>query len=183
MNGIRELGTTSHHPELEKAPLLFFGHSAGAHFTVTFLSWRPDRVAGFAIVNGGHGRWSTSDAKAKMPGLWMLGEKDSEVVREGMTEGFSKGRRQGAPWAFAIQPGAGHELGKARPLAIAFFDAIFQARRGSGAKPSAWTGDFRTHEIAPALGGSPDGSLNAWLPDEPFARKWRDFVTGAPAAP
>lgn len=183
LHGLRQLGAMSCHPELERASLLFFGHSAGAHFTASFLGWRPDRIAGFAIVNGGHDRWSATAVKARIPALWVLGEDDSDTVREAMADGFTKGRRQGGPWVFAIQPGAGHELGKARPLILAFFDTIFQARRTSGANSPAWTGDLRTHEITPARGESPDGSLNAWLPDESFAKIWKEFVTGEPVQP
>jgi hypothetical protein len=177
VQSLRELGNASQHPELANARQFFYGHSAGAYFITSFLGWRSGLISGFAVVNASNNRWFITDHHVKMPGLWILGENDSDERREQMEEGFARGRRMGGQWAFAIQPGTGHELGNAREFVLEFFDALFRDRRTNSAGLTPWIGSLRTHEISPALDFRADGSLNSWLPDEQFARKWQEFVT------
>lgn len=105
------------HAELPKAALAFWGYSAGGQFSCSFVDWKPDQVMAFAANKGNFKEWKLTAAGCQIPGLWVVGEKDAESIREAMTTSFSQGRRLGAPWVFAVQPGVGHEIGNAKALA------------------------------------------------------------------
>ncbi|MFZ4780153.1 MAG: hypothetical protein ACOYM3_32760, partial [Terrimicrobiaceae bacterium] len=173
LEAIGKLAASSGRPGLKDARLAFFGHSAGGQFSCSFVDWRPERVLAFAACKGNFKEWKLDTRKRTVPGLWIIGRKDSETIAEDMTGSFCEGRRLGAPWALALEPDGGHAIGPGRELAIAFFESVM-APPGN----APWIGDLRTHEVVPASAPTPDLRLNSWLPDEAFAEVWQNFTKG-----
>jgi len=178
---LEEFGRQTSHPELTNARMALWGLSAGGQFSYSFLCWKPERVLALVENRGHYIDWVAGPAARHVPALWIAGEKDNPLIMEMMADSFTVGRRGGAPWAFSIEPGAGHEIGRTKEFGILFFNAVFRSLQPvDGKPPVAWTGNLRTHEIEPAAAAEPGSQLNSWLPDEPFARTWQAFVTGVP---
>lgn len=181
LQALDEFAKTTSHPELGTAKMAMWGHSAGGQFSYSFICWRPDRVLAIVENRGHYINWEAGPATRRIPALWIAGEKDDPLILEMMGDSFTAGRRGGAPWAFSIDPGAGHEVGRSKEFGILFFEAVFRGREAVNGKPAAaWIGDLRTHEIQPAATAEPGLQLNNWLPDETFAKEWHAFVTGVP---
>lgn len=179
LKALAAFAAKSGHPGLTDARLAFFGHSTGGQFSCSFVDWRPERVLAFVACKGNLKEWNLDANKRAVPGLWIIGRKDSESIAENMTGSFCEGRRLGAPWALAVQPNGGHEIGEGQNLAIAYFDAILAAPN----EKTPWIGNLRTHEISPASVPTPDFQLNAWLPDREFADAWKNFTGGKALTP
>jgi len=76
------------------APLLLYGFSGGAHFTVSFAAWSPGKVLGFCAYS--FGWWVPPPGKLQCPALIACGQFDA--VRYGSSFAyFQTGRRQGSP--------------------------------------------------------------------------------------
>lgn len=176
IKAVEELAALSGNGGLRDAKLAFFGHSAGGQFGCSVVDWRPERVLAFVACKGNFKEWKLDARKRAIPGLWIIGQKDSETIAEDMTESFCEGRRLGAPWTLAVEPNGGHAIGPCRDLAIAFLRAVLTDPPGN----TPWIGDLRTHKIAPATDRNPDFRINAWLPDQAFAEAWENFTGGTP---
>jgi hypothetical protein len=191
-DALKDFAQKAARPEIALAPLLLYGESAGGQFNYDFVLWKPDQVMAFVVNKGGyydHGA-ATSQIRS-IPGLFFLGQKDSDLRIHAITEIWTEGREQGALWALAPQPNSGHEFSKTAPVARIFFDAVLRSRLpeispASGEPPrmnmmqesQGWIGDLNTHEIHD---GSTDGKPNykaSWLPDESSAKAWKAFVSG-----
>jgi pimeloyl-ACP methyl ester carboxylesterase len=191
MGALGKFGTLSSHTELAKLPIALWGHSAGAQWSCSLANQYPGRVIAFVANRGSDDYWRIRPELCRIPALWIAGEKDpSTEIIGNMANAYSSGRRRGALWAFALAPGATHDVGNSREFGIAFLDAVFRTRSasaGNTASPSAsarnWTGSLTTHEIAPSFSAAPDKSLDAWLPDETFAHQWHTFVTTPAPSP
>ena len=72
----------------------------------------------------------TSAAARKVPGIFFTGEKDLEFRIDIVKGIFAVNRRFGALWTIACEPGAGHEIGLTKKLAILFFEEIIPLRLG-----------------------------------------------------
>ena len=97
------------------APLLLWGHSAGGEFNYEFACWKPERVIAFVVNKGGYYFTHLAPAATrKVPGIFFVGEKDEEFRIASVRGIFAINRRAGALWTFAVEPGAGHEVGKTR---------------------------------------------------------------------
>lgn len=209
LRAIRDLGKSSGHSELAEAPLAFWGHSAGGMFNYNFACWKPERVIAFVANKGGYYSTRTSEKLFRVPGIWFAGSKDEDVRIQNIASFFVAGRRRGAPWALAVEPNAGHEVGRTKEVGIAYLEAMIPLRLGLkkngetaadqklGAPPEAasadgpkivpvtdqaWVGDLASHDIKQADAQPDPHKINAWLPDEPFAKLWRSFVNGTPAS-
>ena len=169
------------HKEVESAPLLLWGHSAGGQFNYEFACWKPDRTIAFIVNKGGYYHTKNpSDKTRNIPALFFAGEKDEEFRIKNIKELFQNGRTQGALWALAIEPNAGHEIGGTRELAIQFFETIVPLRLKANAEltdlaeDSGWIGDATTFEIKPAESNTKHAG--SWLPNRFMARRWRTFI-------
>ncbi len=179
-------------PEAATVPLFLWGHSAGGEFNYEFACWKPDRVLAFVVNKGGYYYTHLASASSReTPGLFFVGEKDDEFRILSVQGIFAVNRRAGALWTLAVEPNAGHEVGKTRELAMEFFEAILRIRMpgttGGSSKALAmvnpdtaqgWTGDLKSFEVQPAPSLNQSGALSAWLPDEAMATAWRKFVLG-----
>lgn len=103
------LGEKSGHQELKDAPLLLWGWSAAASFGTTFAQLYPERTVALVRYNA-HLRGLSTDMKVlkDIPALLIAGDKDETAGTEDTERLWKSGRSAGAPWTFAIEPGATH---------------------------------------------------------------------------
>lgn len=92
-----ELGSMSGHTEIESAPLLLWGMSAGGEFNYEFALWKPERVAAFVVNKDGiYYSALTSREAGNVPGLIFVGDKDPAFCNDIIRGVFSINRRAGA---------------------------------------------------------------------------------------
>jgi hypothetical protein len=185
---LQRLAVESRHQELERAPILLWGHSAAGSFAASFAILQPQRTIGFVRYHS-HRRGLPLDMKVLrgVPALILAGGKDDIAGVEDSEDLWKQGRSLGAPWTFAVEPDAPHgseqSLKKANDLVIPWITAVFGQRLSpSGAvlrrvdDSSGWMGDNRTGDAAPNA-TFPSSKLEAsWLPDEPSSRGWRTVL-------
>lgn len=182
----------SGHSELETVPFLLWGHSAGGEFNYEFVCWKPERVIAFVVNKGGFYYSGIAPIQARnVPGIFFTGEKDMEARKEIVKGIFSMNRRAGALWAFAEEPGAGHEPGQTQKLATIFFDEIIPLRihlSTNGSKSelhqipanTGYIGDFKSQSYTSIAGGPKADLPTAWLAGYRFAEAWQSFVRNKP---
>ncbi|MFV0416082.1 MAG: SHD1 domain-containing protein [Chthoniobacterales bacterium] len=189
LEALKKFAKAKDHPEVEKAPLLLWGHSAGGQFNYNFACWKPERTIGFVVNKGGYyydtrARANTQD----VPALIFLGTTDKEVRVKNLTELFEKYRPRGALWALCPEEGQGHGIGNSLKTALVFFRSLAKLRLPpesalSGSDKlirldpaSGWLGDLKSKEIAPANKFTGNVKDAAWLPDEATAQAWKDAL-------
>ncbi|MDR2462804.1 MAG: alpha/beta hydrolase [Verrucomicrobiales bacterium] len=178
LDTLKHFAEETQKPALNTAPLLLWGHSAGGGFAYNFANWKPERVAGFALVKSALNTDDPRGATPKVPGLFIGGENDRERT-ELITKRYNSGRRRGALWCFAFEPNSGHEVGQSATLGRAFLRGVMNYRSASAAGgDTAWLGDLADHDVFPKGGNPKNNKATTWLPDEAFAEKWKTFTTG-----
>jgi dienelactone hydrolase len=120
----------SNHTELERAPLFFFGHSAGGFWFTRVVPHLTDRAAGFIAF---HGTMSSdelfSPSALSVPGLFLVAEYDPIWIRTDTSEIADTGFEKGALWSLVIEPDAGHwDVDPGRRLMVEFVETIFDLR-------------------------------------------------------
>jgi poly(3-hydroxybutyrate) depolymerase len=111
LNALRSLASKSSRPEIATAPLLLWGISAGGEFNYEFTAWKPERVAAFVVNKGNIYYTALAPAAARrVPGILFTGENDLVFRVDAITGLFAINRRAGALWAYAQEPGVGHEV-------------------------------------------------------------------------
>ncbi len=188
---LQRLGEQSGHPELKDAPLLLWGGSAGAGFGTTFAELYPERTVAFIRYHAHLRGWSPNTKVLKdIPGLLIAGGKDETAGTEDAERLWKNGRSAGAPWTFAVEPGATHRddqtLVSSQQLIIPWIAAVLRQRLEPGSmrlrpvtENSGWLGNNHKAEVAPYAtfpGPKPEAS---WLPDEVTARGWRTVLGAA----
>lgn len=186
---LQRLGEQSAHSELKAAPLLLWGGSAGAGFVTTFAELHPERTVAFIRYHAHLRGWSPNIKVLKgIPGLLIAGGKDETAGTEDAERLWKIGRSAGAPWTYAVEPGATHRddqtLVTSQQLIIPWIAAVLRQRLGPGSmrlrpvtENSGWLGNNHTTEVAPYAtfpGPKPEAS---WLPDEATARVWRTVLS------
>ncbi|HXT17248.1 MAG TPA: hypothetical protein VN706_16540 [Gemmatimonadaceae bacterium] len=185
----------TNHAEINTAPLLMWGMSAGGQFDYEMTAWKPERIAAFVANKGGiYYSALTPRAARQVPGILFIGGKDLEQRIQTITGLFAVNRRGGALWALAEEPGVAHVVGRSRDVSMVFFEDVLAARLAADGtlKPlnekSGWWGDPHTQAIGAfgALGAESMKLPNypmAWLPTERVARAWRAMLTESPFEP
>jgi pimeloyl-ACP methyl ester carboxylesterase len=158
----------------ETDQVLFFGFSAGAHFTHRFALWKPQRVKAFVAYSAGW--WSEPTAQVrKVPALLMCGETDERYAAT--WEFFKKGQRLGCPWVWRSYAGTGHVLTPAvRDMAEVFL-AHYVGRRGQreeqAGMPVSRFGDIQTFQtVNRAARDSIPEEFRIELPSKEVAEVW-----------
>lgn len=174
---LNRLADKSGHPEIKKAPLAFWGMSAGGQFNYEFACWKPERVISFIVNKGGvYYTALASEATRQVPGVFLTGEIDFPYRNEIVEGIYSVNRRFGAKWMFAEEPGQGHEFAKSEAFALKYFDLIIPIRmKESGLTPlpsSGYLASIEDHEIIedstrPRLRG-----VTSWFPTRGIAELW-----------
>jgi dienelactone hydrolase len=185
---LRRLGEESAHPELTDAPLLLFGFSATASFGTTFAELYPERTVAFVRYHS-HRRGLQMDMNVlgNIPALLIAGGKDETAGTEDAETMWKSGRAAGAPWTFAIEPGATHgsqeSFVSSHQLIIPWIAAVLRQRlEADGTRlrsltdRSGWLGNNNTAEVAPHATFTGPKEAASWLPDEATARGWSTVV-------
>jgi hypothetical protein len=195
---VSQLALLSKHPELENAPLAFWGTSAGSNVSARYCALNPKRVVAFASSKGTSGPRETSQEAYEIPMFFALGAKDKpEWLAESKTN-LEKGTQKGAPWTVALSQSEGHEVGESLQPIYPFFKAAIEMRlavsggqkasRPLGNKKAAWV---KLQKIDPKQGwlGNPDTyevarfkdfkgakSSAVWFCNEEVANAWKSYV-------
>jgi hypothetical protein len=204
LEAIRILAEAAGHPELNTVPWCLWGHSGGAIWTMNMTYLFPERVIAAFPRSGGlapEGKTylrtqpqapDSNPAALKVPILFCFGEKEAiqdnrfYKLIQGVYQVFEFGRRQRAPWALAVHPGAEHENGQSRQIAIRFFDTIIPLRlpvSPPGTMPvlkklpekNHWVGMNQGHEIMEQSICKEPPHTSSYLADPRFARAWKYF--------
>lgn len=201
--GLVDLGAKSGHPELAKVPWALWGHSGGGHWAGGMVLLHPDRVAaawlrsGVPMLKANPTRATIKahvlpDAALKVPLMCNLGTKEGVTVKGDRFGGvwpaneafFNEVRGKGGLVGVAVDPLTSHECGNQRYLAIPWLDACLTARlpkaSGGALAPmptdTAWLASPTGSEAVPAAKFNGDPLKAAWLPNEPIARSWMQYV-------
>ena len=149
--------------------VLFFGFSAGAHYSHRFALWKPQRVKAFVAYSAAW--WSEPTARLKnVPALILCGETDE---RYGATyEFFRKGQKLGCPWVWRSYKDTGHVLTPAvRDMAEVFLAHHAQAKPGHHEQP--WYGDIQSFKsVRPAERDRIAEEFRIALPSQAVAEVW-----------
>ena len=183
---ILKFSKRSQHIELDCAPLALWGTSAGGEFNYEFLCWKPERIIAFVVNKGGIYYSSLAPvASWEVPGIFIIGEKDSPY-RNNIIKGiFSINRRFGAKWVFAEDPGVVHEFKKSEVFAQCFFDKIIPLRIFSDSTNANCTlkkiaskgyiGVISSRQIIPDSDNQ-QSEITSWFPNRQIAEGWLDFI-------
>ena len=186
LDALTALGTKSGHAELASAPVLLWGMSAGGEFNYEFTAWKPERVVAF-VVNKGNVYYTALAPMAarRVPGILFTGENDLAFRVDAINGLFAINRRAGALWAYAQEPGVGHEVAHSREFAAVFFDEMLTARVAETGdlrpldEKSGFYGDPRAHTIQPAAEAKPPSKYPvSWLPSPRIAHAWEGVLAG-----
>ncbi len=194
LDGLAILAERSGHPELEQAPFISWGMSAGGEFNYEMAVWKPERTIAFILNKGGiYYTALASPAARQVPGLLFVGETDLAFRNDIIKGLFAVNRRAGALWALVEEPGVGHAVNRSRDMALLFFDEMIRARLPetlagvNGAvdlRPidpsSGYYGSLETWTFESAADADPPRVPAAWLPTESLARAWQAVRQGQP---
>jgi len=187
---ITRFAAKSGHSSMAGAPLLLWGHSAGGQFNYEFACWKPERVIAFVVNKGGFYYTALAPKQARnVPGLFFTGETDLDARRDIIKGIFSMNRRAGALWAFAEEPGTGHQVGQTKKMTAVFFDEVIPLRAHRNLpgndnsaeltllkESSGYIGDFKSRIIFPVAEGRRVVYPASWLPGPRSAEAWLSFV-------
>ncbi|MEI8342434.1 MAG: hypothetical protein WCH43_12995 [Verrucomicrobiota bacterium] len=140
---VEHLSKESNHPELAKAPLAFWGTSAGSNVSARYCTHFPRRVIAFASSKGTMGpSGDMPSGKAEIPMFFALGAKDKPDWLQASQSNIGNGIKLHAPWTLAFQKNEGHDVGRSLDVAIPFLKATITLRfappaTGSGAGSSS----------------------------------------------
>ena len=158
-------------------PVLLYGFSGGAHFTVRFAEWKPERVAAWCAYAIGSG--DDPQPSAAMPtGMVACGEEDG-LLGSSLTY-FKQGRALGKPWLWVGIPKSGHvQDGRVAAFARDYFSAVLEGARLEGERPREPQGGWVDIEDKAVAGA--DLSLYhptsiGWLPDMRLFPKWKALM-------
>ncbi|HEY4219155.1 MAG TPA: hypothetical protein VGM67_18560 [Gemmatimonadaceae bacterium] len=190
LDGMAHLAARSGHPEINTAPVVLWGMSAGGQFDYEFTAWKPERVAAFVVNKGGiYYSALVSRAAREVPGILFTGGNDLAFRVNTINGLFAVNRRGGALWALAEEPGVAHVVGRSRDVSIVFFDDVLPLRMGGGdaLRPldaaTGFVGDLTAKTFQPAAAVPSPTVPTAWLPTERSARAWQAMITGKPFVP
>jgi poly(3-hydroxybutyrate) depolymerase len=148
--------------------VLFFGFSAGAHYSHRFALWKPQRVKAFVAYSAGW--WSEPTVRLRsVPALIMCGEAD--VRYQATYEFFRTGHKLGCPWVWRSYDQTGHVLTPAvRDMAEVFL--AHYAQPGARAAETA-CGDIQTFKsVNPADKDKIPEEFRIKLPSKAVADVW-----------
>jgi hypothetical protein len=186
---IAEIGARSGHPELERVPVIFTGHSNGGLKAWEFNVLHPQRVIAFTMSKAARLDMNWPDkAGCGNPAILVAGEEDESQYVHALLQLFQRGRHDAAPWAFVVEPRTGHTVGRAPQLWLPFFDWAIRARLGGegGLHPidqsAGWVVRHERRKAGePQLQPASEFRLpleNAsWVPTEALALAYLGFAT------
>ena len=190
LDALASLAKRSNHAEVASAPLLLWGMSAGGEFNYEFAAWKPERVVAF-VVNKGNVYYTAlaPEAARRVPGVLFTGEKDLAFRVDAIAGLFAINRRAGALWAYAQEPGVGHEVAHSREFAAVFFEEMLVRVSADGRlnpldDKAGLFGDARAQTVQPVGEVKPPSNYPvSWLPNARVARAWQAVIAGKTVEP
>ncbi len=189
VDAVNGLAKASNHPEIATAPFLMWGMSAGGQVDYEFAAWKPERVLAFVVNKGGvYYSALVPRAARNIPALLFVGEKDLAFRINTIQGLFAVNRRAGALWAYVVEPGTAHAVGRSKDLGAMFFEDIL-AMRLSGDTPIAvpdktgFIGDLQAFTFQPVATAAAPTVPTSWLPTERIARAWAAVMSAKPFEP
>lgn len=188
---LEQIAGESGHPELAHAPLLMMGFSFGGGFAYEFAIQHSERAIGFISQKACCYSRSNAVVPRLVPGYLVVGEMDTIGRAEAGIGLFEGERAQGALWALAVEPGAGHVAVCDQALLLHWMDVILERRLPETVIPGApvalnaldegsgWLGHQETFAIADHASYTDDRLQASWLPSSQTAQDWQAFVSGA----
>jgi pimeloyl-ACP methyl ester carboxylesterase len=182
LSALDQFAGENKHPEVAKAPLLLWGHSAGGQFNYNFACWKPERTIAFIVNEGGFFYDTVASPQTRAtPAIIFAGEKDTPERVQNLTKLFNTGRARGALWAFCMEKGLGHAVGRSKEVSQQFFRAVVPMRLPSGGLDSSMKHLVIADGLLAAPGSdavpAPDfkgtSRTASWLPDAATAAKWK----------
>ena len=174
--GLAALGKSSGHPEMGTVPIFVLGFSAGGQFSYSFACFCPERTAAFVSNKGGIYLTPPTDAARAIPGLFIMGEKDTVSRHAAIRKIFTENRKLGANWFMAVEPKYGHNTANANDLALPFFEAVMRNREKPAAERAGIVLDLDHHKLIPAGVPPKDAGMTFWFPDEATMAVWNHFM-------
>jgi pimeloyl-ACP methyl ester carboxylesterase len=128
---LEELEEESDRPDLEDAPLILWGHSAGGYLSTQLATAHPEEVAGFVAYHGSRlYKGGSNNGMYELPGLFILAEYDTSGIRAASIDQVALGRSNHALWGLAIEKGGLHwDNDSGRKLALAFADELLERQQ------------------------------------------------------
>jgi dienelactone hydrolase len=201
---LKQLATSSSHPELAKSNVLLFGFSAAGVLAITTANYMPNRIIGVISYAGGSAQQEIdtvvpAQAALGIPFLVLSNDEDPSAGTSRDQIFFAKGWAKNAPWGRGIQHGVGHCCATStKPIILPWIAAIITDRAdganalnqmvpASGVYENytctpngiwAATGDEDCTFTAASLIGSGSSIAEAqgWLPDATTAAAWLTWV-------
>lgn len=112
----------------ERLPILLWGFSAGGQFNYEFAVNYPQLVGGFVVNKGGVYYTALAPIETRnLPGLFIIGEKDSEW-RKNIVKGIhGVNQRAGAHnWHLHVEQNSSHQLGNSEEIGREFFEYLMK---------------------------------------------------------
>lgn len=126
-NAIAQFAKESGHPEIESAPFVAFGGSAGGGFANTLLGDVPHRVIACAPVSAGNVKFEDNAAVRATPICLMSGEQETRL--NGLIQSVMEASRtKGSLISWIPVQGLGHTGDGQQVLAVPFFDQAIRLR-------------------------------------------------------
>jgi len=174
------------HPEIEKVPLLLFGHSGGGYWTLGMLRDYPERILAAVCYSAAWDpQYEYKKEAAEVPVLLRhAGDGDGKTCPETAVNTCAILRAMDGLAAVALNEGENHNLSRMRHISIPFYEAAIKYRlpKDGPAKMRpvqhkyCWLGDPETKEIFPEKGYSGDKSKLCLFLDQEIALKWQEYV-------
>ena len=190
LDALTEFSQLSGHPEIEGAPLVFWGMSAGGQFGYEFACWRPERVVTFIVNKGGTYYTALApEATRRIPCLIFMGERDIDFRKNILKGIFSLNRRAGALWGFLEEPDATHEVRRSIEVSEAFYDEVIPLRLPDSSQSTEGAvtlmdlkdgllGDLEELTYGPYDQVQAAKKPMAWLLNEKVALTWKAMARG-----
>lgn len=151
----------------KELPILLYGFSGGAHFTSSFVEWKPERVLTWCAYSA---EWWIEPQKHEKtpPGIVACGDYDGS--RYGASQMFfSKGRSFGKPWTWISIQNKGHEGSRELDEFVrGYFTAILNLNKNEG----EWC-DIETKRSLSLQEVQAQPTLATWLPNKELSKAWR----------
>ncbi len=203
VRGLERLAEMSTHPEIATVPWVATGLSQAGWQAHSLANAYPDRmvavIAWHASTNVHDPAQYEQPGGRRVPMLHLMAGRERFPIE--VRPAVVAARRQGAPWAYALQVGvAHHNLGPAA-LPLAWLTAVLDQRLpnqgGDGLRPivleRGWVARSREVELEPAdrrvtmaavtpwIEAATDREELPWWPDEHSARVWLALTPVEPA--
>lgn len=192
---LTQIGEVSHHPEMDKAPWLLWGHSGGGHWVLGMMRDYPKRIlAAFCYSPAFDPQWDYPKEALKIPVMIRhAGANDSNSPNgkcwATAVNAFHRLREAGGLASIVFTPHQNHNYSFVRYMAIPFYESVLAERLPVGApsytsmgempEEAGWLGDTLSLNTYKYTEYHQTPKVLSWLPDSMTAAKWKEYsITG-----